>query len=357
MSSPITANGSIPMVVRDKVEPFLAGFPAVVSGSIFPPPVIYHNGSQTRKAEIPVIVAGNPVTRAEHTFALNVAAALASPVSPPLPRTIESSGIGQDLLDWFPEIVASANVPATVIHTSSYGFVSFEEEFVPSGTGSPQGSENVFWRGNVLFNGDVVASADFPGEVPPTQAALEAATGFSFGNPFVDWNIFQHRDQFMRKTRIQATDFDHVIIVPQLEFNEAFYRAAFNLASDVPMLFIGSSEYPINTPVSLGPAGDVEVTTVRERFLFTKTVTYDQFDYPGPGAEGAAPLNFTWADEDFSNSTFVSEDVDSNLGANFPVPVDMSMVCRAVVALDQASFNFIQGTAYANIVILQAPFE
>jgi hypothetical protein len=263
-----------------------------------------------------------------------------------------------ELVDtWFPSGFRQVLVPATVIHTSSYGFVSFEEEFSPSGTGAPFGSENVFWRGDVLFQGDVVATADFPGEVAPTQAALEAATGFSFGNPFVDWRIFQHRDQFMRKTRIQTTEFDHVIIVPQLAFNEAFYREAFNLAADVPMLFIGSSEYPINTPVSLGPAGDVEVTTVRERFLFTNSVSYDQFDYPGPGAEGAAPLNFTWADEDFSNSTFVSEDVDSNLGANFPVPVDMAMVVRGVVALDQQSFNFIQGTAYSNIVVLEAPFQ
>jgi hypothetical protein len=345
------------MVVRDKVEPFLAGFPAVVSGSVFPPPVIYHDGSQTRTAEIPVIVAGNPVTRAETCFALNVAAALGSPISPPLPRTIER-GIGQDLLDWFPEIVATALVEATVTFTSSFQLRESETEFVPSGTGMPWESETSFWRGIVRFQGEQVAVATFPGDDPPTQAALEAATGFSFGNPFVEWQIFHHREQFMRKSRIITEEYDSVIIVPQLEFNEALYRAAFGLAGDIPMLFIGFSEYPINTPVVLGPAGQVTITQVRERFLFTNGPSYDEDDYPGPpSAETAAELDFTWPDDEFANSTFVSEEDDGDLSSGSPVGVDMGMVCRACVAVDQASFNFMQGTAYGIITELGVPFE
>jgi hypothetical protein len=160
----------------------------------------------------------------------------------------------------------------------------------------------------------------------------------------------------MHKTRIQTTELDHAIIVPQLEFNEALYRAAFGLAADIPMLFIGFSEFPINTPVILGPAGEVEVTDVRSRFVFTNSVTYTELTYPGAGAEGAAPLSFTWSDEDFSG-TEVSHEEDSNLGPNFPVAVDMGMVCRACVAVDQDSFDFMQGTPYGVITRLGAPWE
>jgi hypothetical protein len=348
------------MVVKAKIDPFLSGYPAIVSGSVFPPPVIYHNGSQTRKAEIPTMVAGNPVTRAEHCFALNVASALALPIAPPLPRTIKR-GLVEDLDSWFPEIVATAIVPATVIHTSSFQLEELHFAYSPENAGTVF-AETSFWHVHITLFGTPIYDFNIDGDTPPSIAALDAASDGSWTSPSTVGLIEHRRSKTLRKTRTITEDYDHVIIVPQLEFNEAFYRAAFGLAADIPMLFINSSEYPINTPVVLSPAGSIDHVTVREWFRSAIGEQYDNGSinpYNPATAEPVPEFSNTWFDEDFArpDSTVISDEFFGDLGSNFPVAVDMTMVCRACVAVDQASFNFMQGTNYGVITILSAPWE